>query len=150
MRFIAFLLALALALAPQRLMEGPRSPVETFSREGVCLGSLLYYESRGEPLKTQRAVLDSVFNRVVHSGLSPCEVVKQPHQFSWYGKKPMLAWSSPLEWHLTKVMGHPRMLSYSDRWFYSGAPPEWAKNMRCRKIGAMHFCKEKENGHSPS
>lgn len=55
----------------------------------LCLSSVIFHEARGEPLEGQIAVAQVVLNRVKDKRWpnKVCAVVKQPKQFSWYGKK---------------------------------------------------------------
>ena len=57
----------------------------------LCLSSVIHHEARGEPREGQIAVASVVLNRVEDPRFpnTVCGVVKQPKQFSWYGKKPM-------------------------------------------------------------
>lgn len=43
----------------------------------------IYYEARGEPLVGKQAVAEVVLNRSEQRNKSVCEVVFEPHQFSW-------------------------------------------------------------------
>ena len=51
----------------------------------ICLARTVYYEARGEPFKGQLAVAKVVLNRVAKSNgkYSVCDIVYQPHQFTW-------------------------------------------------------------------
>ena len=45
---------------------------------------------------------------------------------------------------LDEVVGYPTVLSNeSYKFFYSGDRPEWAYNMRCRRIHGHNFCRGK-------
>ena len=50
----------------------------------MCLASVIYFESRGEPLEGQFAVAEVVMNRVEHTDFpdTVCEVAKQSGQFA--------------------------------------------------------------------
>lgn len=64
---------------------------EAKRRDVACLAMAVYYESRGESLKGQRAVASVVMNRV-RSPRFPdtvCEVIFQPHQFSFIRFQPL-------------------------------------------------------------
>lgn len=50
----------------------------------------VYHEARSEPLEGQMAVAHVTLNRSEERLLPVREVVTQPAQFSWYGKKPIL------------------------------------------------------------
>lgn len=50
-----------------------------------CLAENIYHEARGEPVKGRYAVAHVTANRVKDGswGNSLCDVIRQPHQFSW-------------------------------------------------------------------
>lgn len=50
----------------------------------LCIASAVYHESRGESERGQLMVAHVVINRSLLMGKSPCEVVSQKGQFSWY------------------------------------------------------------------
>jgi spore germination cell wall hydrolase CwlJ-like protein len=49
----------------------------------LCLSLNGYHEARGEPLEGQFAVAQVVLNRAGRDPDKVCDVVFQPHQFSW-------------------------------------------------------------------
>lgn len=57
----------------------------------LCMSSVIHHEARGEPYAGKVAVASVVLNRKDSPRFpnTVCGVVKQPRQFSWYGKKPM-------------------------------------------------------------
>lgn len=50
----------------------------------TCIAQAVYYESKGESARGQRAVADVVMNRTKRPGFAstPCGVIRQPHQFT--------------------------------------------------------------------
>lgn len=56
-------------------------------RQIECLADNIYHEARGESIIGQIAVAQVTLNRVEHSYFpdTVCDVVWQPHQFSWTG-----------------------------------------------------------------
>ena len=56
-----------------------------------CLVRNAYFESRGQGVKGMQAVTWVVLNRTKHPSYpsTPCAVIAQPKQFSWYGNKPI-------------------------------------------------------------
>jgi N-acetylmuramoyl-L-alanine amidase len=124
------------------LKDGPVPKPD--KKEIACLANVVYHEARGEPLVGQRAVLDTVYNRMLQSGSSACEVVKAKRQFSWVGKKAWLSHEDAHPWFV-KAATQPRILKDRNfRYFYSGETPGWARGMKCRKIGRHNFCKERK------
>ena len=49
----------------------------------LCLALNVYHESRGEPVKGQIAVAAVTMNRAGWDQSKICDVVFEPHQFSW-------------------------------------------------------------------
>jgi spore germination cell wall hydrolase CwlJ-like protein len=75
------------ALAPQSLEDLVANHVagSTGDKQGDCLATTVYFESKGEPLNGQLAVAQTIMNRTT-SGRFPssvCDVVRQPGQFSF-------------------------------------------------------------------
>lgn len=54
--------------------------------QALCVARAMYFEAKGEPLKGKKAVGYVVLNRVKAGKWrsTPCGVISQPHQFSWY------------------------------------------------------------------
>ena len=52
----------------------------------TCMAVAIYFEARGEPIDGQMLVAKTIINRVADERWpdTVCEVVKQPHQFSFY------------------------------------------------------------------
>ena len=66
-----------------------QSQTQTLSKEQVeCLVLNSYHESRGDGEKGMLATIFVVLNRTKDSRFpsTPCKVIAQPNQFSWYGK----------------------------------------------------------------
>jgi N-acetylmuramoyl-L-alanine amidase len=49
----------------------------------ACLSLNIYHEARGEPDTGQLAVAYVTLNRARSNNMSVCDVVVEPHQFSW-------------------------------------------------------------------
>jgi len=66
-----------------------QSQTQTLSKEQIeCLVLNSYHESRGDGEKGMLATIFVVLNRTKDSRFpsTPCKVIAQPNQFSWYGK----------------------------------------------------------------
>lgn len=52
----------------------------------TCMAVAIYFEARGEPIDGQMLVAETILNRTADPRWpdEPCDVVKQPHQFSFY------------------------------------------------------------------
>lgn len=56
----------------------------------------VYHEARSEPQVGQLAVAHVTLNRAAKSKISIKDVIQQPHQFSWIGKKSYLPHNIPV------------------------------------------------------
>jgi spore germination cell wall hydrolase CwlJ-like protein len=70
-------------LAPLTEEEPQAVPTD---RQTQCIATAMYYEAKGEPLSGKKAVAYVILNRVQAGKWksTPCGVVTQPKQFSWY------------------------------------------------------------------
>ena len=112
----------------------------------ICLSHTLYRESRGELPEASKAVLEVVLNRMTAKHLSACSVVVQHRQFAWWHFKYLFVSDKKMLTSLYNVIiMEPVLNDEKYLWFYSGKKPKWTKEMTCRKISTMYFCKLKEN-----
>ncbi|MFZ3481667.1 cell wall hydrolase [Sphingomonas sp. 3-13AW] len=70
--------------APRQFQASTSAKPKHDDAQQTCVAQAVYYESKGEPLKGQRAVADVVINRTKRRGFAstPCGVIRQPHQFT--------------------------------------------------------------------
>lgn len=137
----------------------PYQNVDTvFEQQVDCLAQNIYHESRGEPLKGQRAVAQVTVNRVMSDDYpdTVCEVVFQRNengcQFSWTCSNPKIDKSSK-EWELSITIARG-FLTGEDTYgkldnvtFYhaSRVNPYWAKTKKfVARIGKHLFYGEKD------
>ena len=69
------------------------SNYQNMRSEELCLASTIYHESRNQSIIGQYAVADVTINRVKHDKYPDniCDVISQPHQYSWYrGKRRLI------------------------------------------------------------
>ena len=69
-----------------------QSQTQTLSNKQIeCLKINAYMEARNQGVKGMQAVTWVVLNRTKHPSYpsTPCSVIAQPKQFSWYGNKPI-------------------------------------------------------------
>ena len=69
-----------------------QSKVQKLSKSQIeCLSINAYMEARNQGVKGMQAVTWVVLNRTKHPAYpsTPCAVIAQPKQFSWYGNKPI-------------------------------------------------------------
>jgi hypothetical protein len=109
-----------------------------------CLSSAIWFESRGEPVKARRAVVDTILHRASDSGKTVCEVVAAPGQFPWYKKKGLVSYNTARRELLADTLSTPKVLKDEKFKFFNGrVKMAFMRDMYCKKIGNMFFCKEK-------
>lgn len=138
---VRVLLAGLLSLATTTLAVPPKAPVAPlYSKEDVCIAWVLHSESRGEPLKGQRAVYDVVKRRMVKRNLTACEVVKEPSQFSGYKHGMVLAADEEMLQRLRDVRRIPPVAPYASYFHSKQVKPSWRTKMkRVLSIGGHVF-----------
>lgn len=62
-----------------------------------CVADTVYYEARGEGIDGMRAIAHVIYNRAKEEGVSPCIIVRRPHQFAKGPSKP-----KDKQWQLAK------------------------------------------------
>ena len=85
-------LSVTLTTTLQAETNPKQSQVQKLSKAQIeCLVRNAYFESRGQGVKGMQAVTWVVLNRTKHPSYpsTPCAVIAQPKQFSWYGNKPI-------------------------------------------------------------
>lgn len=118
-------------------------------REIECLARNVYFESRGEPLKGQLAVIYTTLNRS-KSGKFPndlCKVVYQPAQFSWTRQKNKQIKEKEVYNDIKDTVhevlrGEHKDVTQGATYFHATSirRPYWVKGMRCTaRIGGHAF-----------
>lgn len=99
----------------------------------------MYYEARGESMKTQRAVLDTVLNRSKAQGKSVCKVLSQRLQFPWWRtrNKNKVDFKTYHAYYLVRNMD--RVLKDSDYLYFNSVRHPWC--VSAKRIGGLTFCK---------
>jgi spore germination cell wall hydrolase CwlJ-like protein len=113
--------------------------------EKQCMANVVYHEANSESVVGKRAVLDVVMNRARKYKKSVCDIIKQPSQFSWYGKKSMLPFDKKLKKMLAEVEAVGRVL-ISEKYlffYHRSIKPKWAKKMDCFRMESHMFCQMK-------
>ena len=92
-RSISICAVLAISSSITATLQAETNPrqfqTQTLSKEQIiCLSLNAYHEARGEGEKGMLATIFVVLNRTKDSRFpsTPCKVIAQPSQFSWYGK----------------------------------------------------------------
>lgn len=145
-------LAALLALACSPLAIPPKvvyNPVPKQPESYRCLAWVVHDESRGEPLKGARAVLDAVLKRMKDTGKKACEIIAQPKQFSGYHPNaPYEVSDEAVERFVTVAKMRP--VTVECKYFHAVyVHPAWATKMtRCFQVGKHVFYKEKKHGNT--
>ncbi len=102
----------------------------------------IYYEARGESIAGQQAVAEVVLNRANKSNQAICEVVFEPHQFSWTRYTTSPPPNNP-SWLTAKMIAKEQLLAQSNHtngatYFHVGNKARFNKKLKA-KIGAHAF-----------
>ena len=92
LKYAVLALSLTLSATLQAETNPKQSQAQKLSKSQIeCLVINAYMESRGQGVKGMQAVTWVVLNRTKHPSYpsTPCSVIAQPNQFSWYGNKPI-------------------------------------------------------------
>lgn len=112
-----------------------------------CMAWVVHDESRGEPLRGARAVLDVVLWRMKKTGKSACEIVAQPKQFSGYkGERVLYELSDEALARFVRVAKMKPVAVQCTHFHAVYVRPAWATKMtRCYQIGRHVFYKERKH-----
>ena len=115
--------------------------------EEQCLVSAIVYEAGGEGIKGMKSVMQVIRNRARIRKLSVCQVVFEPKQFSWVGKKKIVKKLTEENLELLSIVEEMPDLfgKNSDKieYFHSTKiNPKWTKTLSyVGKIGKHRFYK---------
>ena len=90
LKYAVLALSVTLTATLQAKSINDSAQVQKLSKSQIeCLVRNAYFESRGQGVKGMQAVTWVVLNRTKHPSYpsTPCSVIAQPKQFSWYGNK---------------------------------------------------------------
>ena len=94
LKYAVLVLSVTLTATLQAKSINDSSHVQKLSKAQIeCLIKNAYFESRNQGVKGMQAVTWVVLNRTKHPSYpsTPCAVIKQPRQFSWWnGKTPQV------------------------------------------------------------
>lgn len=140
----------------ERNLEGSSKPTWNMSSSAKCLADNIYHEARGDSIKGQIAVANTVINRV-KSDLYPntiCGVVWQKAQYSWTLDKSLWKIRDRKAYETAKSVAMRVMNGYySD--VTNGAThyyeptlvnPKWSKSGYDKKLVGSHLFMKMENG----
>ncbi len=92
LKYAVLALSVTLTATLQAKSINDSSHAQKLSKSQIeCLIKNAYFESRNQGVKGMQAVTWVVLNRTKHPSYpsTPCAVIAQPKQFSWYGNKPI-------------------------------------------------------------
>lgn len=110
----------------------------------MCLALTIYHEARGEPVIGQQAVAEVVLNRADKRDKSVCQVVYEPHQFSWSNKKgvpkPSENWDSSVKLARSYLDGDKQTsITNGAQYFHTNSIPLNCKAKNVKRIGNHVF-----------
>lgn len=115
----------------------------------MCIMSAMYFEARGESEEGRKAVANVVINRSINQNISPCRVVSQPNQFSWYKKALQLPKSEIPEMKrlLEETVDSPDNTKGSLYFHNLSVKPGWSKkSVSTVRYGKHKFYRSKDVG----
>ena len=92
LKYAVLVISVTITATLQAETDPKQSQVQKLPKAQIeCLVLNSYMESRGQGVKGMQAVTWVVLNRTKHPSYpsTPCAVIAQPKQFSWYGNKPI-------------------------------------------------------------
>lgn len=111
--------------------------------EKSCLASAIHYESRGESLKGQRAILDVVLSRSRTSGKSLCQVVKAKGQFSFVSKQTKWLSEGASDMIIWRTFEAESVVGDAEYFTHKRLRPKWTKKLiKVKTIGAHVFYRD--------
>lgn len=117
-------------------------PLQSFSRDIDCLAVAIHKEASGEGLLGQRAVLDTIQQRMKDKHKTACAIIKEPGQFIWD-----TADVKATKQQLTRYRFVAKMLPVvkgATHFHTSYSNPKWRKHMKfVGRIKHHLFYKEK-------
>lgn len=107
-----------------------------------CVADTVYYEARGEGEDGMRAIAHVIYNRAEKEGVSPCIIVRRPHQFATGPSKP-----KDKQWQLAKKISIKpgKDLTRGATYFHNySVRPYWIRSLVVTfKLGGHIFYREK-------
>lgn len=143
-------LLLILALTSSHLVKSDftQPQLVTASQKDIhCLAQNIYHEARSEPLKGQIAVAQVTINRVKLANFrkSVCQVVFEPHQFSWTLNKhakvrDTQAWKTSLAVAKAVLTNSIRIPNFTATFYHTKqVNPRWNRNMEVLAVIGNHI-----------
>ena len=95
-----------------------------------CLAIALYKEAATEGLLGKKAVLDVIQTRMNESGKTACQIIKEPHQFSWVTKDTKFVATKEQLTTYRFVSKMPPVVKGATHFHTSYSNPKWRKHMK--------------------
>lgn len=105
--------------------------------DNACRKYMIYKEARGESVRTMRAVLDVLENRMARRSLSVCEVLKEPGQYPYMrkgGVKKVVDKQFLRKYYSAYAMEPVLSSRYM---FFNHTKFSWGKNTK--RVGRLYF-----------
>ena len=107
----------------------------------------VYHEARSEPQVGQIAVAHVTLNRAAQKNISIEDVVKQPHQFSWIGKKSYLPHNIPVFFQCMKsayiALNTNDFTDGATHFHLQNVDPDWSSSLTyINQYGSQKFYRE--------
>jgi len=120
-----------------------------------CIAENIYHEARGEGEDGMLAVANVTLNRYFHSAFpnTICDVVHQPHQFSWTKSKKKIIETESFKTAKRVaefVLAYSEDITSGSLYFHNTSikSPKWTKSLQIAGIIGNHiFYKEKSDGN---
>ena len=102
------------------------------SSEIHCKALSLYKEAATEGLLGKKAVLDVIQTRMHESGKTACQIIKEPHQFSWVTKDTKFVATKEQLTTYRFVSKMPPVAKGAKYFHNHFVKPAWAKKMKVK------------------
>lgn len=142
---------MAVSLLFHEPIEPERPALVINERQVTCLAQNIYHEARGESFEGQTAIAYVTLNRVQAEnwGDTICDVVYEPHQFSWTSRKDLQKIQDPAAFEnammaaVNAIAGVSKDPTNGATYYFnhSRVRPVWAKDMRTTAVIGGHTFK---------
>jgi len=114
-------------------------PLQALSNDAACIALTLHKEAATEGLLGKKAVLDVLKTRMNESGKTACQIIKEPHQFSWVTKDTKFIATKEQLTTYRFVSKMPPVAKGAKYFHNKSVKPSWAKRMRVKLKVKNHY-----------
>lgn len=114
-------------------------PLQALSNDAACIALTLHKEAATEGLLGKKAVLDVLKTRMNESGKTACQIIKEPHQFSWVTKDTKFIATKEQLTTYRFVSKMPPVAKGAKYYHNKSVKPSWAKRMRVKLKVKNHY-----------